>query len=172
MEEFVSCALPNIGSEKVEELAKKLEEIGVLSFEDLKYVEEKDITDVLPPIQLKFFLDQFEDNASVTNECIKFDEKPDKEWAKYFKVPFDSFPKEIQEAAEKGQQPSKMIINDMVRTVVTHICNVDDTPGRKNLRITSSKIIDKFLNVFQDRFGDQIIGDGLTTLMKKLELLG
>ncbi|KAG8182244.1 hypothetical protein JTE90_024177 [Oedothorax gibbosus] len=109
-----------------------------------------------------------EDHVSLRNECIKV-EKRDKNWYKDFKVTFDSFPKEIQDSVEKGQQPSKLSIHDMMRTVVTHICNIDETPGRKKPSDYFCQNLCKFPNVFHDRFGDQVIGDGLTTLMKKLE---
>ncbi|GBN38837.1 hypothetical protein AVEN_265118-1 [Araneus ventricosus] len=64
MENFISCALPGIGEETIKELNEKIKDIGVLVFEDLKYMEEDHIKNVLKPIQVKNFL-EFSQNSEI-----------------------------------------------------------------------------------------------------------
>lgn len=52
-------ALPNLSEETQLELISRLERYGAESKEDLKYVQQEDIADLLPVKQLRQLLDAF-----------------------------------------------------------------------------------------------------------------
>lgn len=53
MEDLLRSALPGVDEKTIANLDAKLEEVGVISVEDLQYVEENQINTILKPIQLK-----------------------------------------------------------------------------------------------------------------------
>ncbi len=59
--------LPDLSEETQLQLISRLQCTGLESKEDLKYVQQEDIADLLPVIQLRKLLDAFKSgNASVT----------------------------------------------------------------------------------------------------------
>lgn len=198
MEELLRSALPGVDEQTIANLDTKLDELGVISVEDLQYVEEKQINTILKPIQLKKFL-QFchqtlpsssimtldpnsltsiptsdENSQEIfndTNSAASFTttELSLSSWAHNFEIDWNLFPKEIKEAHDKNTLPLKKHINEMIRILVTQLSNSKKSLGRKEFRIIANKIVGKYPNLFLDKCGDKLIGDGCETLIKKLE---
>lgn len=53
---YVKKAMPSLSSDQMDTLMAKLEELGVLSVDDLSLVDPEDIKDTLPFIQCKRFV--------------------------------------------------------------------------------------------------------------------
>lgn len=205
MEDLLRSALPGVDEKTIANLDTKLEDVGVISVEDLQYVEENQINTILKPIQLKNFL-QFCHNTlpscSIVTILPKSDELPisvdpnsitsiptsDENfqeilnetnssfttessitWAHNFEINWDLFPIEIKEAHEKNTLPLKKHINEMIRILVTQLSNRKKYLGRKEFRVIAAKIVNKYPNMFLDKCGDKLIGDGCETLIKKFE---
>lgn len=222
MEDLLRSALPGVDEKTIANLDTKLEEVGVISVEDLQYVEENQINAILKPVQLKKFLrfchntlpsssivtilpksEQnsqemlYEINSASSNTELTISMDPNSitsiptsdenfqeilnetnvssfttessiAWAHNFEIDWNSFPIEIKEAHEKNTLPLKKHINEMIRILVTQLSNCKKYLGRKEFRIIAAKIVNKYPNMFLDKCGDRLIGDGCETLTKKL----
>lgn len=59
IKEIIFKALPRLSKDTQESLVSTLQSSGVESIEDLKYVQQEDITDLLPVIQQRKLLETF-----------------------------------------------------------------------------------------------------------------
>lgn len=193
MEDILKSALPGVDDQTISSLVTRLDEIGVISLEDLQYVEEQQINIILKPIQLKKFL-QFCHNTIPSSSVVTIDPNsfittlsdenskdissassftelpiPMSSWANDFEIDWNLFPKEIQESHNKNTLPLKKHVNEMIRILITQLTNCKENFGRKDFRIIATKIVNKYPNLFLDKCGDKVIGDGCETLVKKLE---
>lgn len=56
LESSVLTVLSNLEKNRVDSVVQKLIELGIDSLKDLKYVEENDLKDILPPIHIRKLL--------------------------------------------------------------------------------------------------------------------
>lgn len=66
IKEIISKTLPNLSEETQWQIISKLQSSGLESKEDLKYVQQEDIVDLLPVIQCRKLLDAFK----LGNVCL------------------------------------------------------------------------------------------------------
>lgn len=62
-------ALPNLSEETQLHLISRLQSSGLESKEDLKYVQQEDMADLLPVIQLRKLLDAFKSGIANMAQC-------------------------------------------------------------------------------------------------------
>lgn len=193
MHEFIETALPGVHEDVIKRLVERLTEIGVINFEDIKFVEVNNLSDILPPIQvkklLKYFADKTESNAteninSSASTSMTQLETPDipnyldhssftlpsnDDWMKNFKIPWDLFPKEAMKACKEKALMQKRYKSEVVRIIVSELLKIVPSPGRSHFKPISKIIVDKYPATFQDRYDDIVVAGGYTSLMKKIE---
>ncbi|KAM7306496.1 uncharacterized protein ISCGN_010199 [Ixodes scapularis] len=175
---LIASWLPSLPSEDVETVVSKLEECGVATMEHLKYIEESDL-DLLNPVNRRILLERFRE-VSVTTKAPIPAAQPTasvplpstsrfENWSEDFSIPWDSFPQRLLEACYKNARPTKSDLNQMVRQLSNRIIQESFSPGRRHLRVIASKIVAKYPLSFQDMLQGTVIGQGVETLLWKLE---
>lgn len=70
IKEVISKALPHITEETQWKIITKLQSSGLESKEDLKYVQQEDIQDLLPVIQCRKLLNAFKLGKDITKTAL------------------------------------------------------------------------------------------------------
>lgn len=195
MDHLVEKALPGLEYDVIKKVSERLSDIGVIHQDDLQFVEEENIKDLLKPIQVKKLLKFFnelvkksavpslqqeqisEENIIMANpttsqnECSGMQEilTPGVNWAENFEIPWSSFPKEVLLACTEKTPVQKKHRSEMVRIIANSILRIDQSPGRRHYCPIAQKIVSKYPDTFQDRYGDTVIAGGYMTMMKKIE---
>ena len=84
-------------------------------------------------------------------------------------IPWNKFPTSLNEALKNGKPPSFFDMKQMVTIVVSEMFNFTCKPTRKQLWLIAHKIISKAPPLFSDVINGIVVGDGMDTLMLKLE---
>lgn len=195
MDHLVEKALPGLEYDVIKKVSERLSDIGVIHQDDLQFVEEENIKDLLKPIQVKKLLKFFnelvkksavpslqqeqisEENIIMANpttsqnECSGMQEilTPGVNWAENFEIPWSSFPKEVLLACTEKTPVQKKHRSEMVRIIANSILRIDQSPGRRHYCPIAQKIVSKYPDTFQDRYGDTVIAGGYMTMMKKID---
>ncbi|XP_070409973.1 uncharacterized protein [Nothobranchius furzeri] len=190
---YVKKAMPSLSSDKMDTLMAKLEELGVLSVDDLSLVDPEDIKDTLPFIQCKRFVravkaleadsqtpPQFtRPGPSSTPEPQRFQlpstppETADSPSQDTYSVPWHKFPSKVMDELREKKYIMGKDRREMVRIVAEdYLHKHPGRPGRQKLRELASMIVGQYPASFKlkEPFGNKPFAkDGSETLFRQLE---
>ncbi len=204
----LSTIFPTMADEKRQEVVKVLMSAGVQDKADLAFVEADDLTNCLPPIQVRKFLASVRDTigsssinsleeacvnsssqrfstprsvnsssqssltSAISNDSSKLEFSPvstSSEWISSFCVPWNKFPESAKEAINDKVAPSSSDMRQIATLVISEVFSYTRKPSRKQLRAIAQKIVAKAPSSFADIINGKIVGDGIESLMLKLE---
>ncbi|XP_076731893.1 uncharacterized protein LOC143421246 isoform X3 [Maylandia zebra] len=190
---YVKKAMPSLSSDQMDTLMAKLEELGVLSVDDLSLVDPEDIKDTLPFIQCKRFVravkaleadsqtpPQFtRPGPSSTPEPQRFQlpstppETADSPSQDAYSVPWHKFPSKVMDELREKKYIMGKDRREMVRIVAEdYLHKHPGRPGRQKLRELASMIVGQYPASFKltEPFGNKPFAkDGSETLFRQLE---
>uniref|UniRef100_A0A3P8PSA4 Uncharacterized protein n=1 Tax=Astatotilapia calliptera TaxID=8154 RepID=A0A3P8PSA4_ASTCA len=190
---YVKKAMPSLSSDQMDTLTAKLEELGVLSVDDLSLVDPEDIKDTLPFIQCKRFVravkaleadsqtpPQFtRPGPSSTPEPQRFQlpstppETSDSPSQDAYSVPWHKFPSKVMDELREKKYIMGKDRREMVRIVAEdYLHKHPGRPGRQKLRELASMIVGQYPASFKltEPFGNKPFAkDGSETLFRQLE---
>uniref|UniRef100_A0A3P8RIT7 Uncharacterized protein n=1 Tax=Astatotilapia calliptera TaxID=8154 RepID=A0A3P8RIT7_ASTCA len=190
---YVKKAMPSLSSDQMDTLTAKLEELGVLSVDDLSLVDPEDIKDTLPFIQCKRFVravkaleadsqtpPQFtRPGPSSTPEPQRFQlpstppETADSPSQDTYSVPWHKFPSKVMDELREKKYIMGKDRREMVRIVAEdYLHKHPGRPGRQKLRELASMIVGQYPASFKltEPFGNKPFAkDGSETLFRQLE---
>ncbi|XP_076746250.1 uncharacterized protein LOC112435572 isoform X3 [Maylandia zebra] len=190
---YVKKAMPSLSSDQMDTLMAKLEELGVLSVDDLSLVDPEDIKDTLPFIQCKRFVravkaleadsqtpPQFtRPGPSSTPEPQRFQlpstppETADSPSQDTYSVPWHKFPSKVMDELREKKYIMGKDRREMVRIVAEdYLHKHPGRPGRQKLRELASMIVGQYPASFKltEPFGNKPFAkDGSETLFRQLE---
>uniref|UniRef100_A0A3P8S3X7 Uncharacterized protein n=1 Tax=Amphiprion percula TaxID=161767 RepID=A0A3P8S3X7_AMPPE len=178
-------ALPNLSEETQLQLISRLQSSGLESKEDLKYVQQEDVADLLPVIQLRKLLDAFKSGIvnmarpsslpSTSSSNLSELSSPDsrgfpsqlsKTWPETFQVPWDHMPLEIRSAIANGKRPTPAERRQMVRVLADEMRKYEANPTRSQCLTVCQKIVRQYPQSFADVFADgSLMAGGHTSLL-------
>uniref|UniRef100_A0A3P8S092 Uncharacterized protein n=1 Tax=Amphiprion percula TaxID=161767 RepID=A0A3P8S092_AMPPE len=177
-------ALPNLSEETQLQLISRLQSSGLESKEDLKYVQQEDVADLLPVIQLRKLLDAIQSprplssssplettsplsspsslpSTSSSNlselsspDSRGFPSQLSKTWPETFQVPWDHMPLEIRSAIANGKRPTPAERRQMVRVLADEMRKYEANPTRSQCLTVCQKIVRQYPQSFADVFAD------------------
>ncbi|GBM24078.1 hypothetical protein AVEN_38277-1 [Araneus ventricosus] len=165
--EIIRCKivqiLPSLQSNILDSLIKLLKDIGVAAEDDLKYIQESDLTAILRPIQARKLIDVWKqldsvptistpvtnntspasnilasESSSVTLQSVPID------WAENYVIPWQNMSDELLKALKGGRRPTPSGRREFVNVTAQSIYKIYPKPGDKNL----SKIARKAIEVY------------------------
>ncbi|XP_052393908.1 uncharacterized protein LOC127942257 [Carassius gibelio] len=149
IKEIICKTLPNLSEETQWQIISKLQSSGLESKEDLKYVQQEDIADLLPVIQCRKLLDAFK---------------------LAFQVPWEQMPQEIRSAIADGKRPKPMERRQMVRVLADEMRRYEANPTRAQCLTVVRNIIRQYPKSFADIAPDgSLLCGGYTSLLIQLK---
>ncbi|KAK2915664.1 hypothetical protein Q8A67_000038 [Cirrhinus molitorella] len=153
IQKVISNALPGLLEEKKEQLVQRLLSWGVESTDDLKDVEGApgvDLSDLLPPIQIRKLLDSFKRE---TMDPPRLSSATAATWPESFQFPWDQMPSELRSALTNGKRPLPPDRRKMIRIIVDEMRKHEKNPSIAQCRVVAHKIVKEYPKSFSD-FGD------------------
>lgn len=74
-------------------------------------------------------------------------------WAENFEISWSSFPKDVWLTCTEKTPVQKKHSSEMVRIFVNSILRIDQSAGRCHFCLIAQKIVSKYPDTFQDRYG-------------------
>ncbi|GAA6101330.1 uncharacterized protein LOC113069875, partial [Tachysurus ichikawai] len=192
-------ALPSLSSDILQQIISSLQSSGLQCKEDLKYVQQEDLKDILPVIQIRKLLQMFKLETEMVT--LNLEELPapsvcssslstashsetfrpsltstqmpsiSKTWAETFQVPWDNMPPEIRTAISTGKRPKPAERRQMVRVLVDEMRKFDLSPTRAQCLTICQRIVREYPNTFGDKFPNgSLIGGGYTSLLLQVKM--
>ena len=90
-------------------------------------------------------------------------------WTQVFEPPWDSLPKEILKALQKGEKLVPKQRRTLVRIVSDKIMQITRKPGRKALEQIAYKMTGKYPASLKDYIGETLVGSGYDSLVRSME---
>ncbi|GBN76882.1 hypothetical protein AVEN_128782-1 [Araneus ventricosus] len=166
--------LPSLQSNILDSLIKILQDIGVAAEDDLKYVQESDLTTVLRPIQARKLIDVWKqldsvptvstpvtnttstashilasgsdssESTPVTLQSIPID------WAEDYAIPWQSMPEELLKDLKEGRRPTPSGRREFINITAQSIYKICPKPGKKNLTGGCESLTRSFVVKFEN----------------------
>uniref|UniRef100_A0A673AGA4 Si:ch211-111e20.1 n=1 Tax=Sphaeramia orbicularis TaxID=375764 RepID=A0A673AGA4_9TELE len=197
IKDIVLRALPKLSEDILRQVVTTLEGSGVESIQDLKYVHQDDIKDLLPVIQQRKLLQAFklgnycQSSVSSFPVQLKLHNSPPSsssepqspcisskvhqntnisKWYETFQVPWDKMPEEVQSAIANSKRPAPDKRRQMIRVLVDEIRKHDTNPTRSECLIICRNIVKQYPSSFADMTpGGVIIGGGFASLLSQVK---
>ncbi|GBN98975.1 hypothetical protein AVEN_128694-1, partial [Araneus ventricosus] len=191
--EIIRCKimkiLPSLQSNILDSLIKILQDIGVAAEDDLKYVQESDLTTVLRPIQARKLIDVWKqldsvptvstpvtnttstashilasgsdssESTPVTVQSIPID------WAEDYAIPWQSMPEELLKDLKEGRRPTPSGRREFINITAQSIYKICPKPGKRNLSKIARKAVEVYPS-FSDVWCDEIVAGGCESLTR------
>ncbi|KAJ8034878.1 hypothetical protein HOLleu_21896 [Holothuria leucospilota] len=195
--EWVTDALPGLSADDVSNVLHQLDELGVEEESDLCMVEEEDLVGILKAIQARKVTAVWKKqtvpvkivNAEPQSQAIESGNKVSdsshavsivrspippnlsprsSSWVQSFKIPWEEMPENLIALCESKKRPKPSMRREMVRKIIKAVCQVTETPGKKNLDRIAETVVNKYPASFRDQIDDRVIGSGYASLAKQL----
>ncbi|RXN33042.1 hypothetical protein ROHU_004411 [Labeo rohita] len=177
--EFIGSVLPNSSSRDL--VLETLQSLGVETLEDLKYVQEPDLVNILRPIEARKLIARINalcaDNSNSPPSTSSSSESStphrpspvDNNWHFNFEIPWSKMPSEITRKLKNKERPTGRERRELIRLMVAEILTICPSPGKKHLSEISRKIVSTYPQSFRDVIEDQVVGSGYDSLTKQLQ---
>uniref|UniRef100_A0A672FUM3 Si:ch211-111e20.1 n=1 Tax=Salarias fasciatus TaxID=181472 RepID=A0A672FUM3_SALFA len=183
LKEVLLKALPNLSEDVQELLIERLISSDLESKDDLRYVKQDDIADLLPVIQQRKLLDAFKlassqfstpSTSSPAPSCsasnVTEDSQPSshmqKTWPESFQVPWNLMPADIHSAISDGKRPSPAARRQMIRVIADEMRKNEANRTRSQCLTVCRNIVRQYPNSFADQLDNgQLLGSGYTSLL-------
>ena len=186
MELNITEIVPTVTPEIEARIRHALDELGVLTDEDLALVREDDLANIVKPIAARRLVaawarkktdnqEQAKSTCSGTDmshcqpgtSAVKQVEGAD--WSLNYSIPWDQFPQDLIRSCESGRIPAISDRLQMIRTLAESVRAFSSNIKKEDIKIVCSKIVAKYPESFKDKVGGTVIGDGLNSLSKQLK---
>nr|XP_061795565.1 uncharacterized protein LOC133587116 [Nerophis lumbriciformis] len=147
---IIRMALPNLSEQTLCQIIAKLQDSGLESIQDLQYVQQEDLADLLPVIQCRKLLHVFKLES--------------------FQVPWEQMPLKICSAIVDGKRPTPVERRQMIRVLADEIRRFDSNPTRSQCKTVVQNIIRQYPKRFADMNSDgSLLCGGYTSLLIQLK---
>ncbi|KAJ8050605.1 hypothetical protein HOLleu_03869 [Holothuria leucospilota] len=179
--EWVTDALPGLSADDVSNVLHQLDELEVEEESDLCMVEE-DLVGILKAIQARKVIAAWKKqtvpvkivNAEPQSQAIESGNKVSdsshavsivrspippnlsrrsSSWVQTFKIPWEEMPENLIALCESKKRPKPSMRREMVRKIITAVCQVTKTPGKKK----TDRIAETVVNKYPASFRDQVV---------------
>uniref|UniRef100_A0AAY4BNW9 Uncharacterized protein n=1 Tax=Denticeps clupeoides TaxID=299321 RepID=A0AAY4BNW9_9TELE len=157
---FTQSILPNLTSQQ--SLINALKGLGVETLDDLKYVQDTDLSDVLRPIEARKLISRLKGIHFFVNYCLYHIHDCNVDQS--LKIPHS-----VRTKFEKQERPSGRERREIVRLIVDEVLTVCQNPRKKHLAEIARKMALKYPKSFKDISGHQTTGSGYDSLTKQLQ---
>uniref|UniRef100_A0A3B3T6F9 Uncharacterized protein n=1 Tax=Paramormyrops kingsleyae TaxID=1676925 RepID=A0A3B3T6F9_9TELE len=183
-------ALPSLSEDTRQQIITTLERSGVESIEDLKYVQQDDISNLLPVIQQRKLLQSFKmvqscsspsalsssssaSSPGISSRAIHSVNRSST-WPETFEVPRDKMPEEVQSAIANNKRPAPDKRRQMIQILVDEIRKYEANPTRNECLIMCRNIVRQYPSSTGPSSADmtpggKMIGGGYTSLVSQVK---
>ncbi|KAG9276085.1 hypothetical protein AMEX_G8349 [Astyanax mexicanus] len=179
---FIGCVLPNSSANDL--VLEALQTLGVESIEDLNYIQEADLVNVLRPVEarkliarVKALCECYENDPSspLSSSSSTASSAPhrlapvENNWHFTFELPWSKMPSGIMRKLQNKERPTGRERREMIRLVVGEVLTICPTPGKKHFDAIARKIVQAYPLSFKDVIEGQVVGSGFDSLTKQLQ---
>ncbi|XP_053333205.1 uncharacterized protein LOC128506653 isoform X2 [Clarias gariepinus] len=193
IKEEITSVLPSLPKNTLHLLVEKVLNKGVETKEDLQYVKEKDVAELIRPIQCRKLLKAWSahgteicsapqssvcslplpsssSSSSLSSPLCLPSPTLKKNWPATFAIPWDKMPPGITAAADSGKRLSPADRRQMVCVLVDEMRKFEANPMKSQCLIIAERVVRQFPQSFANMIEDRIIGGGYSSLLTQIKV--